>query len=115
MAISGDYSYPGGCNIEHLPMRIRLTRGGFLLAQHIVFELEVRGDLRFGRVALRLESPFGLWEIAREISEETAVRCFPNFAEITRYALMAVDNRLSLGLACCANVVAAGVGFFAIA
>ena len=87
-------NYPGGCNIEHLPMRIRLTPGGFVSATYRL-RAEVRGDLRFGRVALRLESPFGLWEIAREVGEETAVRCFPNFAEITRYALLAVDNRLS--------------------
>ncbi len=87
-------NYPGGCNIEHLPMRIRLTSGGFVSATYRL-RAEVRGDLRFGRVALRLESPFGLWDIAREVGAETAVRCFPNFAEITRYALLAVDNRLS--------------------
>ncbi len=87
-------NYPGGCEIEHLPMSITLAPGGFVLGKYRL-RPEVRGDLRFGRVALRLRSPFSLWEIARVVGTETQVRCFPNFAEITRYALLAVDNRLS--------------------
>ena len=86
--------YPPGCEIEHLPMAISLAPGNFVLAKYRL-RPDVRGDLRFGRVALRIASPFGLWEIARDAGEETAVRCFPNFAEITRYALLAIDNRLS--------------------
>ena len=86
--------YPVGCEIEHLPLKIRLAPGAVVLAQYRL-RPDVRGDLHFGRVALRMASPFGLWEIVRDAGEETVVRCFPNFAEITRYALLAIDNRLS--------------------
>ncbi len=86
--------YPPGCEIEHLPMSLSLAPGAFVLARYRL-RPDVRGDLRFGRIALRMASPFGLWEIARETGEEATVRCFPNFAEITRYALLAIDNRLS--------------------
>jgi uncharacterized protein (DUF58 family) len=86
--------YPAGCEIEHLPIAISLAPGNFVLAKYRL-RPDVRGDLAFGRVALRMVSPFGLWEISREAGEGTTVRCFPNFAEITRYALLAIDNRLS--------------------
>lgn len=87
-------SFPPQCEAENLPVSLTLAPGNFALATYR-FRPDVRGDLVFGRVMLRIKSPFGLWEIAREAGEETHVRSFPNFAEITRYALLAVDNRLS--------------------
>lgn len=85
---------PAQCEIEKLPIELVLAPGSFALTKYR-FRPDVRGDLAFGRVSLRMKSPFALWEIAREAGEATQVRSFPNFAEITRYALLAVDNRLS--------------------
>jgi uncharacterized protein (DUF58 family) len=85
---------PAGCEIEHLPIALRLQPGNFALARYRL-RADVRGDLQFGRVQLRVASPFGLWEVAREAGEATQVRSLPNFAEIARYALLAIDNRLS--------------------
>jgi uncharacterized protein (DUF58 family) len=87
-------AYPDRCEAENLPVSLTLAPGNFALAAYR-FRPDMRGDLVFGRVMLRIKSPFGLWEIVREAGEETHVRSFPNFAEITRYALLAVDNRLS--------------------
>jgi uncharacterized protein (DUF58 family) len=87
-------SFPLQCEVENLPISLTITPGKFALATYR-FRPDVRGDLVFGRVMLRIKSPFGLWEIVREAGQETHVRSFPNFAEITRYALLAVDNRLS--------------------
>lgn len=87
-------SFPLQCEAENLPISLTLAPGNFALATYR-FRPDVRGDLVFGRVMLRIKSPFGCWEIAREAGQETHVRSFPNFAEITRYALLAVDNRLS--------------------
>ncbi len=67
--------YPQGCEIEHLPMAISLAPGNFVLARYRL-RPDVRGDLHFGRVLLRIQSPFGLWEIVRESGEETVVRSF---------------------------------------
>jgi uncharacterized protein (DUF58 family) len=85
---------PALCDVENLPIALTLAPGSFALTKYR-FRPDVRGDLTFGRVALRIASPFGLWEVAREAGTETQVRSFPNFAEITRYALLAIDNRLS--------------------
>jgi uncharacterized protein (DUF58 family) len=87
-------SFPRQCEAENLPISLTLTPGNYALATYR-FRPDVRGDLVFGRVMLRIKSPFGLWEVVREAGQETHVRSFPNFAEITRYALLAVDNRLS--------------------
>ncbi len=87
-------NYPAYCDVEDLPITLTLAPGNFVMTKYR-FRPDVRGDLAFGRVALRIASPFGLWEVAREAGSETRVRSFPNFAEITRYALLAVDNRLS--------------------
>lgn len=86
--------FPANCEVEKLPIELALTPGSFALTKYR-FRPDVRGDLAFGRVALRIKSPFAFWEIARMAGEPTHVRSFPNFAEITRYALLAVDNRLS--------------------
>lgn len=87
-------AFPDHCEVENLPISLTLAPGNFALATYR-FRPDVRGDLMFGKVMLRIKSPFGFWEIAREAGSETRVRSFPNFAEITRYALLAVDNRLS--------------------
>ena len=87
-------AFPDHCEVENLPISLDLAAGNFALATYR-FRPDIRGDLTFGKVMLRIKSPFGLWEIAREAGTETQVRSFPNFAEITRYALLAVDNRLS--------------------
>jgi uncharacterized protein (DUF58 family) len=85
---------PAHCEVEKLPIELALAPGSYALTKYR-FRPDVRGDLAFGRVALRIKSSFGFWEISREAGEPTHVRSFPNFAEITRYALLAVDNRLS--------------------
>jgi len=54
-----------------------------------------RGEHHFGRVQLRLVSPFRLWQQQCEAGQAATVRVFPNFARITQYALLATDNRLS--------------------
>jgi uncharacterized protein (DUF58 family) len=54
-----------------------------------------RGDAEFIGTEVQLRSPFGLWTNSRMIDNTQSVRVYPNFAEMTRYALLATDNRLS--------------------
>jgi uncharacterized protein (DUF58 family) len=54
-----------------------------------------RGELGFGLVETRLTSRAGLWHVRRWIGEPGATRVYPNFAALTRFALLATDNRLS--------------------
>ena len=94
ITIAAQDNVPEGCVSERLPIRLTLPPGEFALATYRV-KAECRGDLNFGPISLRLGSPIGLWEIARTAGTPALVRSFPNFAEITRYALLAIDNRLS--------------------
>jgi len=54
-----------------------------------------RGHRAFGDAQLRLEGPLGL--IARDLrlAGPSEVKVFPDFASVARYALLAIDNRLS--------------------
>jgi uncharacterized protein (DUF58 family) len=54
-----------------------------------------RGDLPFGRVEMRLGSRLGLWQRRIEDGEDATVRVFPNFAALTKFALLATDHRLA--------------------
>jgi uncharacterized protein (DUF58 family) len=54
-----------------------------------------RGDGLFPGCDLVTLSPLGLWERRRFLEVRDRVRVFPNFREISRYALLATDNRLS--------------------
>ncbi len=54
-----------------------------------------RGEVAFGDTALRLDSPLGLWQVARRAGERLGARVFPNFRALARYTLLATDHRLS--------------------
>lgn len=54
-----------------------------------------RGDAHFPGTELLLRSRFGFWRQRRRIKNETPVKVYPNFAEISNYTLLATDNRLS--------------------
>ncbi|MET0680554.1 MAG: DUF58 domain-containing protein, partial [Burkholderiales bacterium] len=54
-----------------------------------------RGELAFGPVEARLVSRAGLWHVRRRLGEGSSTRVYPNFAALTKFALLATDNRLS--------------------
>ncbi len=54
-----------------------------------------RGDAVFPRVDLVVTSPMGLWRNKQSPELESRVKVFPNFREISHFALLATDNRLS--------------------
>ncbi len=54
-----------------------------------------RGDKVFTGTELQLFSLYGLWKQRRVIDNSQTVRVYPNFAEMTRYTLLATENRLS--------------------
>ncbi|MBI3130271.1 MAG: DUF58 domain-containing protein [Acidobacteria bacterium] len=72
----------------------RVPAGGFLELTYQV-RPTARGRRAFEPAQLRLEGPLGL--IARDLrlAGTTAVKVFPDFATVARYALLAIDNRLS--------------------
>lgn len=54
-----------------------------------------RGTYQFNGCDLRLRSPFGFWSRRRRIPIVATVRVYPNFAEISRYTLLAANDQLA--------------------
>jgi len=86
--------YPSGCGVEALPRRLTAAPRGWV---ELAYRLrpETRGDLYFGTVDMRVDSPLRLWQRRVRAGAPAVLRVYPNFAALTRYALFATDNRLS--------------------
>ncbi|MCP3899452.1 MAG: DUF58 domain-containing protein [Desulfobacteraceae bacterium] len=54
-----------------------------------------RGNMEFKGIDLIVLSRFGLWWKKHFVESEVAIKVFPNFRAIKKYALLATDNRLS--------------------
>ncbi|MCB1626538.1 MAG: DUF58 domain-containing protein, partial [Xanthomonadales bacterium] len=85
---------PPSMAVHGLPQRLHLPPGQGARVQYRVRPL-VRGNLQFGQVELRLRSNWGLWDRRAWAGEPASVRVYPNFAALSRFALLTVDHRLS--------------------
>jgi uncharacterized protein (DUF58 family) len=54
-----------------------------------------RGDFPIAGCALAIRSPLGLWRRSRTLPPSETLRVFPNFAEISRYTLLAANDQLA--------------------
>ena len=54
-----------------------------------------RGELVFGLTQTRVTSACGLWQRNIRVGTPAVTHVYPNFAALTKYALLAIDNRLS--------------------
>ncbi|HTS51872.1 MAG TPA: DUF58 domain-containing protein [Burkholderiales bacterium] len=86
--------HPPECAIEGLPRELAIPARGWAEFSYRL-RPTTRGDLRFGPLALRLNSPLTLWQRRVRVGDPSILRVYPNFAALTRYALLATDNRLS--------------------
>ena len=86
--------HPPECVSEGLPRRLAVPAGGWAEFGYRLRPI-TRGDLQFGPLELRLNSPASLWQRRVRIGESSKLRVYPNFAALTRYALLATDHRLS--------------------
>jgi uncharacterized protein (DUF58 family) len=86
--------HPPQVEAEGLPRRVALPARGWAEVRYGLRPVE-RGELAFGRVAVRIAAPLGLWARPAETGEAQSVRVYPNFAALTRFALLAIDNRLA--------------------
>lgn len=83
--------HPGGWRMHGLPRRLQLRPGE---AASFDYHLcaSARGDFHFEGVQLRLHSPLRLWWHSRVAGVEQAVRVFPNFAPLARFAMFSADQ-----------------------
>ncbi|MBL8386451.1 MAG: DUF58 domain-containing protein [Burkholderiales bacterium] len=79
---------------DGLPAALAVAPGQRALLSYR-FTPTARGDDAFAHCDVRVASPAGLWQARRACAAGTPVRIYPNFAALTRYALLATDNRLS--------------------
>lgn len=86
--------HPVDFEVRGQGQRQRVPAGGFLELTYQV-RPTARGRRAFEPAQARLEGPLGL--IARDLrlAGITDVKVFPDFATVARYALLAIDNRLS--------------------
>ncbi len=54
-----------------------------------------RGEMYFSKVEILLTTRFSVLSIKRTIDLPLAVRVYPNFAEITKYTILATENNIS--------------------
>lgn len=86
--------YPAGVRVHGQPQTTKLPKGGWSETHYTLNPIR-RGDLRFEHVAIRIHSPLGLWLMQRRLDLESNTRVYPNFAALTKFALLATDHRLS--------------------
>ena len=78
-----------------LPMAIALAPGERAEIAYRVNARE-RGQAEFGRAELVVRSPLRLWLHKRRVGEAGRVRVYPNFRELVKYSLLAVERRTPL-------------------
>jgi uncharacterized protein (DUF58 family) len=86
--------YPAGVEPKGLPQRVTVPAHGWAEIRYSVRPVK-RGEIAFAVVELRLHSRAGLWHVRRRVGEAAATRVYPNFAALTKFALLATDHRLS--------------------
>ncbi|PLK47251.1 DUF58 domain-containing protein [Uliginosibacterium sp. TH139] len=84
--------HPSSFQQEGLPAAVR-TAGNNAQALRYRVRPRARGDHAFGRIELRIRSPWAAWLRQVQVAEAQEVRVYPNFAPLTRHALRAVDYR----------------------
>jgi uncharacterized protein (DUF58 family) len=86
--------HPALAEVHGLPQRVTVPAHGWAEVRYSLKPV-ARGELDFGLVEARLVSRAGLWHVRRRLGEPSSTRVYPNFAALTRFALLATDNRLS--------------------
>ena len=87
--------HPAQVDTRGMPAHAMLPAHGWVELRYEIRPL-ARGEQCFAAVQLRLASRWGLWQQSRTAGAAECVKVYPNFAAVTRYALLATDNRLSL-------------------
>ena len=86
--------HPLDFEVKELPLTILLPAERALQVSYRIRPTR-RGDAQFRGIELVLRSPLSLWWQRRFLQQPEQVRVFPNFREISHYALLATDNHLS--------------------
>jgi uncharacterized protein (DUF58 family) len=84
---------PAVMDLRHQPQDLVLAPGAWAELRYSVCPRQ-RGGCRFTPASLLLASPLGLWWRQRFQGGEQAVKVYPNFAPVKKYAALASGHRL---------------------
>lgn len=85
---------PDAFEVRGMPRQLILPPQGWAEVRYEARPV-ARGLHSFGCIEVRVSSPLGLWQRRACLGEVSRSRVYPNFAALTRYALLATDQRLS--------------------
>lgn len=85
--------FPAFCQEKGLPISLRALPNQNVTFSYSLMPLH-RGDQSFPGADLLITSPFGFWQLKLFVSCVSQVKVYPNFAAISKYSLLALDNRL---------------------
>jgi len=83
--------HPGGWQVEGLPRRLKLSPGKVSGFGYRV-RPDARGSFAFDGVHVSMHSPLRLWRQLCLAGASQRVRVFPNFAPLTRFALVSAEQ-----------------------
>ncbi|PCH61268.1 MAG: DUF58 domain-containing protein [Gammaproteobacteria bacterium] len=86
--------YPSGFLVDEKPASFDILPGQWIELNYRIKPLS-RGNYEFAGTDILRRSPLCLWQRKYFDSDQQPVRIYPNFADISRYILLATDNRLS--------------------
>jgi uncharacterized protein (DUF58 family) len=86
-------AYPPHCDWQGMPQLLQLPARSQTEIRYRVRPLR-RGEIEFSGVHLLLHSPGRLWKFFRYAPLPMPARVYPNFATVTKYTLLATENRL---------------------
>ncbi len=85
---------PATFQYEAMPVTMRLKSNEVNRVEYWV-KPRKRGNATFSKVFIRALSPLHLWQYQYNVETKTTIRVYPNFSSITKFALLAIDNRES--------------------
>ncbi len=85
---------PASFETSDLPLTAVLPAGSGARATYRLRAIE-RGEHVVGAAALRIASPWQLWQRQLRVGQDQPVRVLPNFIALVNYTLLATDHRLS--------------------
>lgn len=94
MSIAVFDHHPAGDEVVGLPGSVTVPGSGWAELRYR-YRPRTRGDHRFEPVEILVDSPMRIWRRRIRGAGAELVRVYPNFAEVSKYALLATDNRLS--------------------
>lgn len=84
--------YPVSCELEGLPQRVRLPARGWAELSYRL-RPRARGELLFEPAELLIGGTLGLLRRRRLVAGPQTVRVYPNFRQVAKLAMLAVDAR----------------------